>query len=141
MNLIQEWRNTLRSLKEAPFSQYAPEGSNVRPPEDIPTINADEENSAISISIDALEELLNICGADQSEVSNIVGKIKLKGSSLVTVDDIKEIIIPPTESPVVPVAPNGLDAAKPYCFLENIEKSMNEEDIQIISKKEEKEET
>jgi hypothetical protein len=158
MSLVPEWRKQLRAMMESPFPQFIEPpiqdtlgGNNLPKSEPIPVINADSEHNHCSIDCEALKEILNWAGADQSEAERVVEKIKTLSNEfgVVTVEHLNDVLSPMEKdqdhmgpksldiSRVIPNAPNGLMSRKVVNFKENLEKVMNDEEIEVIKKKKE----
>jgi hypothetical protein len=157
MSLVSDWQKQLKILMEAPFPEYEEPavqntlgGANMLPKSHpVPVIDADSEHNHCSIDCEALKEILNWAGADQSEADRVVEKLKTFSNVFgkVTTEHLNDILAPTEQdqmgprslgiSKVVPVAPDGLMSRRPVNFKESLENAMNDEDIEIIKKKKE----
>ena len=162
MGLVNDWQKKLKLMMEAPFPQYEEPPVNntvgginipskiVSP--DLPVIDSDDEHKNCSIDCDALKELLNWAGADQSQSDTVIEKIKSlsKEFGVVKTEHINDILASATDDEpqtgprslgilsVTPIsAPNGVLSSRSMRFKENLETVMNNEDIEIVKKKKE----
>jgi hypothetical protein len=157
MSLINEWQIRLKALRESPFPEYEEPpvqntiGGMNQPTKDdtqapIPVIDVNDEQNHCNIDFDALSEILTWAGADQTEVSKVIDKLKVvsKQVGVVKLDNLDGVLVQDNRddstalAQVIPVNPTGLANGRQVVYNENLEKVMNNEEVQIIkSKKEE----
>jgi hypothetical protein len=162
MGIVTDWRAKLKLLKEAPFPEYEQPSvhntiggintpSTIESPE-VPVIDADSDHNNCIIDCDALKELLNWAGADQSQGDTVIEKIKgiSKQFGVVTTEHLNDIMAAATQdepqtgprslgiSSVTPISANGPLSGRSMRFQENLETVMNNEEVEVIKKKKEK---
>lgn len=149
MGLASDWKKQLKTLMESPFPEYTePPVQNtlggINQPSSIPVIDADGGADSCNIDCEALKELLTWAGADQSQADLIVSKAKIltKEFGCIKTDHINDLLAPAAQetevsSPVIPVSSNGLESSRSRVYNENLQKVMNDEEIEVIKKKKE----
>ncbi len=155
MSLLREWQIKLKALRESPFPEYEEPpvqntiGGMNQPTKDdtqpIPEIDVNDEQNHCNIDFEALTEILTWAGADQAETSKIIDKLKVvsKQVGIVKLEDLDDILVhnnredSPALAQVIPVNPTGLANGRQVVYNENLEKVMNNEDVEIIKSKKE----
>ena len=161
MGIVTDWRKQLKLMMEAPFPEYEKPpvkntlgGGNIaqNAPPSIPVIDVDDDHDHCSIDCEALKDILLWAGCDQTQADKVVEQTKLisKEYGVVKAEHLKDILTPASQvdpqvgsrnlglTPVVPVAPNGLMSNRQTRFNENLRDVMNDEDVEIVTKKKEK---
>ena len=161
MGIVNDWQKKLKLLKESPFPQYEEPPvhntlggintpSKIESPE-IPVIDANSDHNCCSIDCEALKELLQWAGADQSQTDTVIEKIKMISKEVgeIKSEHLNDIIVAATTNEpqigprslgiasVTPVASNGPLSSRSMRFKENLETVMNNEEIEIVKKKKE----